>query len=697
MKKLLNILGSLTFTVSTVATVVACGTEVSSSPYKDSEINDIKNKNIVSQVRSTSQLAKIMIGGRHENGNYNSVPMYGFFNSSSPHFKLNNGEEVDFSLEKADLLKLQPELRDKNPIDGQMRRPQSSYYYEKGAHNKGLVREGKSYNYNDNIWSYYDTGALTNYTMLNNEKMKKNFVDDGNYFWDVKKGAGFLTEELFNSNLYNSEKSMFEYEVQDKLISYGKQSTSPVYGSYKKSGVGVIDLLISTLQSFGQGSEFISLSGLNQILPILKSNDPNGEKNNFSLVLAVAGILYYNFSNNWLSDSDNLTYVGVNFFEDETQELLKKVKEVADASLTISAITLMSNSGGLFGNSNVDTIMEKIMTLGNLYKEIFATAKENLDLEKLNSSIGNYLGDSIKAIIGDVGGVVNPQPKAFLLFFADAFKSKDFPTTKIISLLGNLYKPFLSLKEGSTYEYTKNKDFELEVKNLYEYSESDYNPNIAEIDPTSNYAKKIKEVHGVIINEDETESYKENSIFGSLNSMANDPNNEFYQGIQEAVYSENGFFKQLFGDISNNIEKSWFDLVFMDKNWDIKADGIGVNNTKLGLYSNAKIPAKDGKLIETSSITYQLDYYGPKDKSTDLSLHEKEINHVDAKNIPDYIKNLSPEEQMKYDGLGNEYMNNSDEVKYSYIVTIANTSSDEDNANWKFVDFEWYYNNQRFY
>lgn len=88
---------------------------------------------------------------------------------------------------------------------------------------------------------------------------------------------------------------------------------------------------------------------------------------------------------------------------------------MADASLTISAITLMSNSGGLFGNSNVDTIMEKIMTLGNLYKEIFATAKENLDLEKLNSSIGNYLGDSIKAIIGDVGGVVNPQPKAFLL------------------------------------------------------------------------------------------------------------------------------------------------------------------------------------------------------------------------------------------------------------------------------------------
>lgn len=59
-------------------------------------------------------------------------------------------------------------------------------------------------------------------------------------------------------------------------------------------------------------------------------------------------------------------------------------------------------------------------------------------------------------------------------------------------MLGNLYKPFLSLKEGSTYEYTKNKDFELEVKNLYEYSESDYNPNIAEIDPTSNYAKKLK-------------------------------------------------------------------------------------------------------------------------------------------------------------------------------------------------------------
>ncbi|WP_381414891.1 hypothetical protein NPX79_02615 [Spiroplasma endosymbiont of Anurida maritima] len=703
MKKLLNVLGCLTFTTATVATVVACGTELTSNPYKDSELNDIKNKNIVSQVRATSQLAKIMIGGRHENGNYNSVPMYGFFNSSSPNYKLNNGLEVDFSLEKNELQNLQPELKDNNPIDGPMRRPQSSYVYEKGQHNQGLVREGKAYNYNDNIWSYYDTGALTNYTILNNEAMKETFIGKENHFWNDKRGAGFLSEELVNSNLYDKEEQMFEYKVGDETISYGKESASALYGSYQKSALGVIDLVVSSLQSFGQGNEFIALAGLNKIIPMLKTTQ-TWDAHNLALIVGATGVAHDSLIQTWFLEEDSpLEAAGVNLDLPEIKPLVDRLISIQEnAGLMMRGITLIEKPGeaNLFGNENVDVIMSKTLEISSIIREILTLNKDTFKEDVFNSLLGQNISsaiDTIFRLIPMFGFQIYPQAKSFLLYFAEAFKSENFPTWQLTSLIGEVFKPFLQLKDGTKFEYEKNKEFEAIAKDLYNYSGPDYNPNIHEIDPTSDYGKKIKEVHGVIINEDGSESYRENSIFGGLDNISNNPNNPFNQAMQETVYSGDGFYNSLYSEINNDIQQSWFDLVFMDKNWDIKADGIGVNNTKLGLFTEAQVPTTGGKLVETSSITYQLDYYGPKDESTDLSLHENEIDHVGAKNIPDYIKNLSQEDQMKYDGLGNKYMENSDEVKYSYIVTIANVGKSKSNQNWKFVDFEWYYNNQRHY
>ncbi|WP_381414892.1 lipoprotein [Spiroplasma endosymbiont of Anurida maritima] len=704
MKKLLNILGSLVFTTSTVATVVACSSELSSSnTYKDSEIENIKNKNIVSQVRATSQLAKIMIGGRHENGNYNSVPMYSFFNGSAPLYKLDNGHEVDFSVEKNDLQALQPELKDNSPIDGPTRRPESSYHYVKDFHNKGLVREGKTYNYNDNYWSFYDTGALTNYTMLNNEAMNEMFLVDSGDFNHKKKGASYLTEALFNNGSFDYDTNKFEYlSTEGELISYGKESSSALFSSYQKSALGIVDLLISSIQSFGQGNEFITLSGLNNILPILKTSDV-GIRNNFGLILSIVGLAHGTFKVDWFPrkiEESPLTELGVDLESEKAKELIAEIKKFSGLTLAVTRLASDPSKTSLYDNNDVDIIMKETIRLSEIYRDLFELSKDTFNEQGFNELIGNMISNTINLVLSGteiINVEIYPQTKAFLTYFAQAFKSENFPTWKILSFLGNMFNPLFIKDEDENYNYIKNVDLEKDLKYIYEYSESDYNPNIQEIDPTSNYGKEIKRVLGLVINEDGSESYKPDSVFDSIDDIANNPDNFFYQAIQEAVYSNDGYYGKLFASINEGIEKSWFDLVFMDKNWDIKADGIGVNNTKLGLFNEAELKMQNGKVEKTSSITYQLDYYGPKDESTDLSLHENEINYNSAKNIPDFIKNLSQEEQMKYDGTGDKYMENSDQIKYSYIVTIANVSSNTSEQNWKFVDFEWYYNNQRYY
>ncbi|WP_381414895.1 lipoprotein [Spiroplasma endosymbiont of Anurida maritima] len=713
MKKLLNILASFTLSAATVATVVACGTEMGqTNAYKDSELNNIKDKNIVSQIRATSQLAKIMIGGRHENGNYNSVPMFGFFNSSSPTFNLNNGQVVDFTKEKNDLEKYQPELQDKNPIDGQKRRAESSYHFVENKHNQGIVREGQSYNFNTNIWSTYDTGALTNYTIMNNEAMNDKFIETEYGFWDDEKGAGFLTEELINSNMFDKEKSVFSYEnIDGEKIEYGKQVFDGSYGSYRKSSMGVIDLMLSALQVFGNGSEFVSLSGLNKILPVLKTRFETGDKQNFALILAATGIVYGGLLPKWFEDTEasELKEAGIDFTLPGVSELVKKLTDIMNGAggaqdLMGTAMELIAEptEAALYGNTNVDFLMTASMEISSIIKKILTINKETFNENKFNSLLGNNISDGINNIFNLIASPfldvdIYPQAKAFLLYFADAFQTENFPTWQITSILGNMFKPFLNKVEGDDHKYEKNKEFEAKVKELYEYSGDDYNQKIELIDPTSEYGKKIRDTLGAIDNEDGSVDYAQNSLFGSLDNMANDPNNSFYNGLQQTVYSNDGYFQNSFDEINERTQKSWFDLVFMDKNWDIKADGIGVNNTKLGLFEGAEIPIEDGPSVKTNSITYQLDYYGPKDESTDLSMHKNEINAVGEANMPQAIKDMTPEEQMKYDGLGNKYMENSKNVKYSYIVTISNITGDNANPNWKFVDFEWYYNDQRYY
>ena len=130
---------------------------------------------------------------------------------------------------------------------------------------------------------------------------------------------------------------------------------------------------------------------------------------------------------------------------------------------------------------------------------------------------------------------------------------------------------------------------------------------------------------------------------------------------------------------------------------------------------------KDGQLV---GIRYQLDYYGSKDSSTDLEHHHQPLGYTNSTSgraanwdpsnpkarmeFPNMVPNDSWEKSdwEAYDGEGTDYLKNSDQVKYSYVIKLNDEArmlgtfaglNDLTTHAFKMMDFAWYYNNKRYY
>ncbi|WP_169728174.1 hypothetical protein [Spiroplasma mirum] len=191
---------------------------------------------------------------------------------------------------------------------------------------------------------------------------------------------------------------------------------------------------------------------------------------------------------------------------------------------------------------------------------------------------------------------------------------------------------------------------------------------------------------------------------------SNPDNEAMHQFILNTLTSYKGYLGKLFNNIDQAMANDWFDNIFLNKNWNITAEGTEVDGTILGRVY------KDGQLV---GVRYQLDYYGSKDSLTDLE-HHQPLGYTNSAARPEAdwdpsnpkarvdVPNMAPNNSWEksdweaYDSEGTDYLKNSGQVKYIYIVEFDDEArmlgtfaglNDWTTHAFKIMDFAWYYNN----
>ncbi|WP_381414887.1 hypothetical protein NPX79_02595 [Spiroplasma endosymbiont of Anurida maritima] len=394
----------------------------------------------------------------------------------------------------------------------------------------------------------------------------------------------------------------------------------------------------------------------------------------------------------------------------------------------------------IFSSSNKDksfSLDGKSENINNLILEIVKSADyfgkmvdltTNFDTKEYDILAGKDFAKAISEQMGVFSSFLWPQTEAFLAIIDKIIQNGAFPIKEFGAGTSELFSIFT--EKNTDGDIVLNYDMFNKIKEIVNYqknhpNDKSFTKSLTEIDMTGKYYKKILKNYGL---DEKTDMYKDGSLFNIFYKWSHDPNSSMYKAFKKLFNTKGNFLSDLIMESERIINEKSFELLFRDDFWNIKAMGEGVDGSKLGWNK------------DKTELKYQLDYFGPKDASVDLNLHQEKLLYYDTdenthkddgfesfgeddgfesfgeddsfsdpffqseptknmKDIPKILKNMSETSLMKYDGKANEYLKESKDIKYSYVVTFTNLNgkTKTKEQNWKFIDFKWFYNNKRYY
>ncbi|WP_368486618.1 lipoprotein [Spiroplasma sp. DGKH1] len=759
MKKLLSILGTTSLIATSTVSLVACHSKLTTnSQYFDSEVNNI-DPVIRNQVKYTSSIAKMLIAARHENMNTYGFPTIQYFlnnmaNNLQGTFKTKNGQEVKVGdyingYKQLNNILINPRLILENQAECQL---QNNPYnimnnlvemFDFNKWNK-LPSTKADFVMNPKLgWAEYDTGAFAN-TLSQTARGVVEYVKNTESWWDYYNDAQFpgVSNIILDSSISSpptpSELS-YTSTLTDSRVTYGHAIAGQTSALYDLFGTQYFNLALSQLTNFGPGFELSAIYALTQIFPVAKTSY-SGENALGFLLVAPLAVMQLQIAGEWfdktnkVKDDSPLLQI---FSRDTIDNLHIKFQEDNSSlqDLNLYSIIKKPNVLGYFlpGSS---VAKEQYLDLTNPdHKNDFlkwyailnawlkaAIEKDNVvDFNKFNTimslAIKQGLENFQKSPYFKVAQL-SSESAALIRTVGEMLISPGFDLFNFLRGIGGIANWFYTL-EADTNRFHLNLDHVEHITKVYNDGPkmADFSTNLKNLDPKKNkYAQFVLEEFGLLPNQT---TYQEGSLFDMINTWAHGKNNANPE--QEAMHNfilnvldlKNGYLGKLFENINQAMARDWFDNIFLDEKWNILASGRGVDGSQLGKVM------KDGQLV---GVRYQLDYYGPKDSSTDLNHHTKPIGYTNTvtgaqwgkepsgeANVPNLApdgENWSPEDWAAYDGNGNAYLPHSEQVKYSYVVEFDNEAqllvnfkdiwTQNQNA-FKMIDFNWFYDNKQYY
>ncbi|AHF57697.1 lipoprotein [Spiroplasma eriocheiris] len=767
MKKLLSILGTTSLIATSTVSLVACHSKpITDSKYFDTEINNI-DPVVRNQVKYTSSIAKILIAARHENMNTYAYPTLQYFlnnmaNNLAGTFATKSGESVkvrDYieGYQKLNNLEVNPQTAKSNSdVD--------HYYDFNKNNNKYTIMNSmvetqnfdkwnkhqismEDFELNPNTsWAQYDTGALAN-TLSQYSQGVNDYIQARqgwyNYYSD-KTNPGISNLLIYNSLSSQPNEQYLSYVDKDhkETIKFGNKIARQSSALYNLFGTKYFNLAINGLTNFGRGFEMPTLYALTQIMPFANTDFENEEAFGFLLAIPLA-IMTLQAKSHWFEyktgkPKPNSPLLKV-FSEKTLMETKVKFKDgttsgefsLYDILSKIKVMKYFTNPSKQYldvthpGHDNL--FLRWYAILDSWFKKALAAeelAGKPVNKKSFNNIITNAMLEETNSLLNDplykeIINNMSDEATTLLRTVVEMLKYSDFDIYDLLRGFGSLAN---WIYQDTGEDFIPNEANVSHIEKVYNADNQldGYQKKLSFVSPTSKYGELILREYGL---ESNNTSYKKNSFFdllstwahGSFDTNSNSDADALHEFINNTISSKGGYLGKLINNIDQAMGDDWFDNIFLNKNWNITAAGKGIDGSTLGRV------IKNGQLV---GVRYQLDYYGSKDRSTDLNHHQEPLRYTNSvtgraanwdKNHPKDrldVPNMAPDDSWNkadweaYDGLGNEYLKDSDQVKYSYVVEFDDEARmlerliQKDDINvkaFKMCDFAWYYNNKRYY
>ncbi|WP_425379967.1 hypothetical protein [Spiroplasma endosymbiont of Stenodema calcarata] len=623
------------------------------------------------------------------------------------------------------------------------------------AENQGHPDKGKDpttnrypdFEVNENLgWAQYDTGALANTLSQKSDSVKAYIQKTKGWsdYYDSSLGP-YASNILFHNSLSSPPTtSELSYKDGGNETKFGKAVANQASSLYDLFGLKYFNEAITALGQFGPGLELPVSASLSQLLPFVQNN-VNGEQTSGIFLAAPFAILnsikskLFDTGTGKVAENSPLLKV---FDRDTIDNTVLKVQAVSagepgtpdptikdmnlydilSSSVMSEAMKVITNKQDQFldliHKDHTNAFLKWYSVLGNWFKVALAKEGSKFDVQKFNTVMSETIRDGVEQLQKLIGLFAEDTVIALIRTLVQMLNSSGFDLFNLLKGVAGFADWFYTSDDEG--HYNLNVQNVQKIDNVYNQgpNKAGYNKDLMIVDPKSEYAKFILDNYGF---DESTSQYKPGSLFDMINIWSHGGNDTYpdheamHKFIAQILDSQNGYIGTLTNQINQAMANDWFDNIFLDRKWYITASGQGVDGTKLGsVITNGQI----------TGVRYQLHYYGPKDASTKLNRHTKPIGYSDpaSGNSPSYIQqeqdpskrhNIAPEGQtwsdqdwLDYDGLGDSYLENSENIKYSYVVEFDNQArflynpgikDDLTKNSYLLSDFAWYYNNNRYY
>ncbi|AOX44349.1 hypothetical protein S100390_v1c10130 [Spiroplasma sp. NBRC 100390] len=602
---------------------------------------------------------------------------------------------------------------------------------------------------NQNLgWAQYDTGALANILSQKSDSVKAYIQRTKGWsnYYDSSTGP-YASNILYHNSLSNPPTtSELSYKDGGTETKFGKAIASQSSSLYDLFGLKYFDEAITMLGQFGPGLELEVSYSLAQLLPIVQNNR-YGEKTAgiflaapFVILSTIKGELF-DSSTGKVKDGSPLLEV---FDRDTIDKTMLKVEAQSDGEVdnptktienmnlydilsspvmgtAMKVITSQSPQYLDLTSSNKDhknAFLKWYSVLGNWFTAALAKEGSKFDVKKFNTVMSKTVYKGLQGLQNIIGLFAEDTVVALMRTLLQMLNSSNFDMFNLLKGIAGFANWFYTSDDEG--HYNLNVENVQKIDDVYNKGpeKAGYSDDLMAVDKKSEYAKFILENYGF---DEQTNQYKSGSLFDMINTWSHGGNNTYpdheamHKFITQILDSQNGYIGVLTNQINQVMADDWFDNIFLDRKWYITASGKGADGKTLGAVIT------DGRV---TGVRYQLDYYGPKDASTKLARHTKPLGYSDpaSGNSPEYVAqqndptkrhNIAPEGQtwadqdwFDYDGLGDTYLENSENIKYSYVVEFDNQArflynpgikDDLTKNSYLLSDFAWYYNNTRYY
>ncbi|WHQ37203.1 lipoprotein [Spiroplasma sp. SV19] len=596
-------------------------------------------------------------------------------------------------------------------------------------------------------WAQYDTGALANTLSQKSDSVKAYIQRSKTWssYYDSSTGP-YASNILYHNSLSNPPTtSELSYKDGGTETKFGKAVANQSSSLYDLFGLKYFDEAITMLGQFGPGLELPVTASLAQLLPIVQNNrygektagiflaapfvilgtikdklfDSNGKVKDDSPLLEVFDratidntVLKVEKESDGEVDSPDKTIENMNLYNILSSPVMAKAMSVITQQQP-QYLDLTSTN-----KDHKNAFLKWYSVLGNWFTAALAKEGSKFDVEKFNTVMSKTIYKGVLKFQTLVGLFAEDTVVALMRTLLQMLNSGSFDMFNLLKGVAGFANWFYTSNDQGHYN--------LNLKNVQKIDDvynkgpqkAGFSDDLMAVDPKSEYAKFILDNYGF---NEQTNQYESGSLFDMINIWAHGGNNTYpeheamHKFITQILDSQNGYIGVLTNQINQAMANDWFDNIFLDRKWYITASGKGVDGKTLGaVITNGRV----------TGVRYQLDYYGPKDASTKLARHTKPLGYTDpaSGNSPSYVEqekdatkrhNIAPEGQtwtdqdwVDYDGLGDSYLENSENIKYSYVVEFDNKArflynpgikDDLTKNSYLLSDFAWYYNNTRYY